>query len=255
MNRAANGYWLALLLLAPRERRGRSLVAGRRGAGAGGALGRATGPDRPAPAGRNGGARNALGPAPGTREGPSVDVSGRAARSGPVRPAGEPRDQPPIPTRARPADPAGVARTILASARQHRLDPLLVKAVILTESAGRPRARSPQGARGLMQLMPATARRFGVADPDDPAQNIAGGAALFALAAGSLRRQRGAGAGGLQCRRGRGGSPRRHSAVSGNPALRAAGPGHACRARADSGAKAGPRRPEYRRASRRAENL
>jgi soluble lytic murein transglycosylase-like protein len=79
------------------------------------------------------------------------------------------------PTRARPAETGGVARTLLARARQHGLDPLLVKAVILTESAGRRRARSPKGAMGLMQLMPATARRFGVADPDDPAQNIAGG--------------------------------------------------------------------------------
>ena len=69
---------------------------------------------------------------------------------------------------------SGISRVILASARQHRLDPLLVRAVVLTESAGRPRARSPQGATGLMQLMPGTARRFGV-DPDDPDQNINGG--------------------------------------------------------------------------------
>ena len=98
-----------------------------------------------------------------------------AARSDPVRPAAETAMHPPIPTRARPAAATGLAGTLLASARQHGLDPLLVKAVILTESAGRPRARSPKGAMGLMQLMPATARRFGVADPDDPAQNVAGG--------------------------------------------------------------------------------
>ena len=80
-----------------------------------------------------------------------------------------------MPTRARPADPTGVAQTILTSARQYRIDPLLVRAVILTESAGRPRARSPKGARGLMQLMPATAARFGVVNANDPDQNIAGG--------------------------------------------------------------------------------
>ena len=50
-----------------------------------------------------------------------------------------------------------------------------MKAVILAESAGRQWATSPKGAMGLMQLLPATARRFGVADPFDPAQNVAGG--------------------------------------------------------------------------------
>lgn len=82
---------------------------------------------------------------------------------------------PTLPPRARPAEAAQVARTLLASARRHGVDPLLVKAVILTESAHRRWATSPQGAMGLMQLMPATARRFGVADPYDPAQNVAGG--------------------------------------------------------------------------------
>lgn len=98
------------------------------------------------------------------------------ARSVPARSAGDGGSGPTLPTRARPADPSGVAQTILASARQHRIDPLLVRAVILTESAGQRRATSPKGAMGLMQLMPATARRFGVADPYDPDQNIAGGA-------------------------------------------------------------------------------
>lgn len=68
---------------------------------------------------------------------------------------------------------------ILAIARQHRLDPLLIKAVILTESAGRQRAVSPKGAQGLMQLMPATAARFGVTNAFDPMQNMKGGAAYL----------------------------------------------------------------------------
>jgi len=67
-----------------------------------------------------------------------------AARSAPARPAMERGSDPAPPTRVRPAETGGVARTLLASARQHGLDPLLVKAVILAESAGRPRARSPR---------------------------------------------------------------------------------------------------------------
>ena len=99
-----------------------------------------------------------------------------ALQTGPP-PRGVANSPPPLALPSRPVGNggSGISRVILASARQHRLDPLLVKAVMLTESAGRPRARSPQGARGLMQLMPATAARFGVADPADPAQNITGG--------------------------------------------------------------------------------
>jgi hypothetical protein len=51
----------------------------------------------------------------------------------------------------------------------------LVRAVIEVESAYQSRARSPKGAMGLMQLMPATARRYAVADPYDPASNIEAG--------------------------------------------------------------------------------
>lgn len=61
-------------------------------------------------------------------------------------------------------------------ARQNRLDPALVKAVAFVESRFDHQARSPKGALGLMQLMPATAARFGVTDPLDPRQNLAGGA-------------------------------------------------------------------------------
>ena len=55
------------------------------------------------------------------------------------------------------------------------VSPALVLAVIAVESAGRERAVSPAGAVGLMQLIPATAERFAVADSTDPAQNIRGG--------------------------------------------------------------------------------
>jgi soluble lytic murein transglycosylase-like protein len=62
-----------------------------------------------------------------------------------------------------------------------RVSPAFVLAVIAIESGGRTDAVSPKGATGLMQLMPATAERFGVADSADPAQNIRGGVAYLDL--------------------------------------------------------------------------
>lgn len=64
---------------------------------------------------------------------------------------------------------------IAAAANTFGVDKGLVKAVIHTESGFNPNARSGPGAKGLMQLMPATARRFDVNDVYDPAQNIKGG--------------------------------------------------------------------------------
>jgi soluble lytic murein transglycosylase-like protein len=64
---------------------------------------------------------------------------------------------------------------VQAHAARYDLRPELVRAVIQVESGFNPRARSPKGAMGLMQLMPATARDLGVSDPFDPDQNIRGG--------------------------------------------------------------------------------
>jgi len=62
------------------------------------------------------------------------------------------------------------------AARRHNLDAGLMKAIMHTESGFNANARSPVGAQGLMQLMPATAQRFGVSNAWDPAQNIEGSA-------------------------------------------------------------------------------
>ncbi|HLA51023.1 MAG TPA: lytic transglycosylase domain-containing protein [Thermodesulfobacteriota bacterium] len=58
---------------------------------------------------------------------------------------------------------------------KHGIDPLLVKAIIKAESDFDPQTVSVKGARGLMQLMPETADDMGVADIDDPQNNIDGG--------------------------------------------------------------------------------
>lgn len=61
------------------------------------------------------------------------------------------------------------------AADQHQIDPDLVRAIIQVESNFNPYAISPRGARGLMQLVPATARRFGVRNAFDPRSNLDGG--------------------------------------------------------------------------------
>lgn len=73
-------------------------------------------------------------------------------------------------------DRARYAKPIQDAARATRLEPALIHAVISAESGYNPFARSRKGAAGLMQLMPETARRYGVKNRLDPAQNISGGA-------------------------------------------------------------------------------
>lgn len=91
----------------------------------------------------------------------------------------------------RPAKPAPDLRELLrhileqfpneiaAAAEKHKVSEALILAVIAIESAGRPHVRSHAGAEGLMQLIPATAKRFGITDSFDPSQNIDAGAAYL----------------------------------------------------------------------------
>jgi hypothetical protein len=68
---------------------------------------------------------------------------------------------------------------ILRASLETQVSPALILAVMAVESAGRVDAISHAGAQGLMQLIPATAARFGVANSADPAQNIKGGVAYL----------------------------------------------------------------------------
>ena len=68
-----------------------------------------------------------------------------------------------------------VDRFIVDSATRHGVDPVLIYSIMHRESSFKRNALSPKGARGLMQLMPATAARFGVTNIFDPRQNIDAG--------------------------------------------------------------------------------
>jgi soluble lytic murein transglycosylase-like protein len=72
-------------------------------------------------------------------------------------------------------EPRGIDETVEAIAATQSLPPQLVHSVIKVESNYNPLAVSSKGAQGLMQLMPDTARRFGVTNAFDPADNIQGG--------------------------------------------------------------------------------
>ncbi len=70
---------------------------------------------------------------------------------------------------------------VRAAAKRYGVDEAIVRAIIHAESAFRPHVVSPKNAQGLMQLIPATAKRFGVRDAFDPAQNIEGGVQYLAF--------------------------------------------------------------------------
>lgn len=87
-----------------------------------------------------------------------------------VRDSGGPAPNPP------PARGKSLHSIIQEAAHLYGLDNALLHAIIVVESGYDARAVSRKGAMGLMQLMPVTARRYGVVDPYDPFQNVRGGA-------------------------------------------------------------------------------
>ena len=105
---------------------------------------------------------------------PGPETSGRGWGSSPrwrsvaVRPSANA-------SRRQPPSKEGLELLAHQAAERHRIDPVLVRAIIEAESNWDPAAVSSRGARGLMQLVPATAERFGVADPFDPDQNLEAG--------------------------------------------------------------------------------
>lgn len=102
------------------------------------------------------------------------------------------RSAPPSWSAAQVAAPSRFDELISLAAREHALDPKLLKSVMLFESGFNPKAVSRKGARGLMQLMPQTAKLHGVRNVHDPLQNVQAGARhlayLLDLYAGNLEK-------------------------------------------------------------------
>jgi len=91
----------------------------------------------------------------------------------------KPKEAPATPRLAAHPKRHEVERLVRSLAPTYGLNPELVMAVIQVESNFDAGARSPKQAQGLMQLIPATAKRFGVSDPWDPHQNVRGGMAYL----------------------------------------------------------------------------
>ena len=92
---------------------------------------------------------------------PNTEITDMAESQEPIAPAAKP--------------PASLNDLVSAAGDKHQIDPDFINSVIRAESGFNPKARSPKGAQGLMQLMPGTASRLGVADAYDAAANVNGG--------------------------------------------------------------------------------
>jgi hypothetical protein len=105
---------------------------------------------------------------------PWIDPAPAGEPSRPAADSGDAASRPGGPA-ADVAIPAAYKALVTSAADRHGVDARLVHAVIAVESAYRPRARSRKGARGLMQLMPATARQYGVRNAYQAAANVDAG--------------------------------------------------------------------------------
>ena len=97
-----------------------------------------------------------------------ASIDGRSMETAPV-----------IPDRFNPKEKSPFQGIIVRVAGRYQVDPHLIQAIIFAESGYNPKAKSKKGARGLMQLMPSTAKALGVQDIYDPAENIDGGVRYF----------------------------------------------------------------------------
>src|SRR5919108_3876992 len=84
-----------------------------------------------------------------------------------------------LPPATKPESHKSLDEIINTISDRHHLDPDLINSVIHAESAFNPRAVSPKGAQGLMQLMPGTASQLGVRNAFDPHDNVEGGTAYL----------------------------------------------------------------------------
>jgi soluble lytic murein transglycosylase-like protein len=101
-----------------------------------------------------------------------------AVESLPNPPAQKPSTPSPVGANAK-LSPGDLHEMLTAAGREHRLDVDLLASLVKAESGGNTRAVSRAGARGLMQLMPATASDLGVQDSFAPEQNVSGGSAYL----------------------------------------------------------------------------
>jgi soluble lytic murein transglycosylase-like protein len=108
----------------------------------------------------------------------STVVSAKPVAPVVVSPVTLPADAPgsAAPARQVPEPPSNVKEMVEQAAERYALEPSLIHSVIKVESNYNPNAISVAGAEGLMQLIPSTARRFGVSNSFHPGQNIEGGA-------------------------------------------------------------------------------
>lgn len=82
---------------------------------------------------------------------------------------------PQVKLEAKPSKPIDVQAAVAAASKTHFIDPDLISSVIHAESSFNPKAVSPKGAQGLMQLMPGTASKLGVKNSFDADANVDGG--------------------------------------------------------------------------------